>query len=178
MNEPTKNYKKKISNIFRNRNLLVLDVLIVVMAYFGSFILVHDVFESMQLMLANVGTIAVSAVVFVLSMYVFGTYRTMWVLSGTWDYIRLICACAAASAVGMVFNLILRPELYFKLSLCAFVAASTMMVFLRICVRGIHHIYTAKATSTEEQKRLMIVGAGTSAAMLMKDISSLKMFRD
>lgn len=172
MNEPTKNYKKKISNIFRNRNLLVLDVLIVVMAYFGSFILVHDVFESMQLMLANVGTIAVSAVVFVLSMYVFGTYRTMWVLSGTWDYIRLICACAAASAVGMVFNLILRPELYFKLSLCAFVAASTMMVFLRICVRGIHHIYTAKATSTEEQKRLMIVGAGTSAAMLMKDISS------
>ena len=87
MNEPTKNYKKKISNIFRNRNLLVLDVLIVVMAYFGSFILVHDVFESMQLMLANVGTIAVSAVVFVLSMYVFGTYRTMWVLSGTWDYI-------------------------------------------------------------------------------------------
>ena len=172
MNEPTKNYKKKISNIFRNRNLLVLDVLIVVMAYFGSFILVHDVFESMQLMLANVGTIAVSAVVFVLSMYVFGTYRTMWVLSGTWDYIRLICACAAASAVGMVFNLILRPELYFKLSLCAFVAASTMMVFLRICVRGIHHIYTAKATTTEEQKRLMIVGAGTSAAMLMKDISS------
>lgn len=172
MNEPTKNYKKKISNIFRNRNLLVLDVLIVVMAYFGSFILVHDVFESMQLMLANVGTIAVSAVVFVLSMYVFGTYRTMWVLSGTWDYIRLICACAAASAVGMVFNLILRPELYFKLSLCVFVTASTMMVFLRICVRGIHHIYTAKATSTEEQKRLMIVGAGTSAAMLMKDISS------
>ena len=80
MNEPTKNYKKKISNIFRNRNLLVLDVLIVVMAYFGSFILVHDVFESMQLMLANVGTIAVSAVVFVLGAVVFKKNQDKFVL--------------------------------------------------------------------------------------------------
>lgn len=172
INKPAENYKKRIGAIFRNRHLLVLDILIVVAAYFCAFILIYDIFESMHLMLANIESIAVSAAAFVLSMYVFGTYRTMWVLSGTWDYIRVIGACAAASVAGMAFNLIFRPELYFKLSACAFMLASTMMVFLRICVRGIHHIYTARMTATGEPKRLMIVGAGTSAAMLMKDISS------
>lgn len=172
VNKPTGNYKKRIGEIFRNRYLLVLDVLIVIAAYFCTFILIHDIYESMHLMLDNIGSIAVSMAAFVLLMYICGAYRTMWVFSGTWDYIRVIGACAAASAIGMAFNLIFAPELYFKLSVCALMLASLMIVFLRICVRGIYHIYAARMTATGEPKRLMIVGAGSSAAMLMKDISS------
>lgn len=171
-NRPTENYKKRIGSIFRNRHLLILDVLIVVVSYFCTFMLIHNIYESMQLMFANVESIVLSAAAFVLSMYVFGTYRTMWVLSGTQDYIKVIGACAAASAVGMALNLIFYPELYFKFSACTFMLSSLMIVFLRICVRGIYHIYTARVTAMGEPKRLMIVGAGNSAAMLMKDISS------
>ncbi len=166
------NYKRTISGIFRNRNLLILDVLFIVIAYFLVTMMIHNIYETTNIMLENAFAVLFAIIAFVCVIFVSSMYRIVWVLGGTRDYIKLIAACVIASVLSVTFNMFFYKTFYFKLSVCATAAASAMIIGMRMAVRAIHNIYAARVTAGAEQKRLMIVGAGSSAAILLKDIAN------
>lgn len=171
-NHTNTNYKQTISGIFRNRNLLCLDVLFVIAAYFFTVLMINDIYDTVDIILKNIFAVGFSVVMYIGAMRVFNLYRIMWVFAGTKDYIRLVESCAAASALSVVFNIMLYPAFYLKVSVCAAMLASMLIIALRMGVRALHTLYSARATSSKNKKRLMIIGAGTSAALILKDMAS------
>ena len=93
--------------VFRNRSLLVSDVLIIAVAYFITYFLASANWTStfhMFIRPISLVTMGVSVVILIVSMYFAGIYRTMWVHSGTYDYIRIIKVCAFASLVVVAID--------------------------------------------------------------------------
>ena len=167
------NYKRKVGSIFRNRNLLVLDVLIVFVSYFMTTLLIHNIYDTMEIFLQNIIAVGFAAAVFIAALFAFNMYRIMWVFAGTRDYGKLGIACAVACIPSIAFNeMFYRTFFFFKLSFFAVVIASMLIIALRMIVRAIHTMYSARMTADKNSKRLMIVGAGTSAALILRDIAS------
>lgn len=167
------NYKRTISGIFRNRNLLILDVAIVIVSYFIITLLIHNIYDTVNIVMQNVFAVGFTAAMFIGSLLALKMYRIMWVFAGTKDYVRLASSCALACIPSIIFNLVFyRAYFYFKVSVCAVVTVSLLIIALRMAVRGIHTIYSARMTMDKNSKRLMIVGAGTSAALVLKDMAS------
>lgn len=167
------NYKSTISGIFRNRSLLILDVFIVAVSYFLITLLIHNIYQTAAIMVQNIFAIVFTAAMFVGILFLLNLYRIMWVFAGTKDYVRLALGCAAASVLSLIFNMIFyKAYFYFKVSVCTVIIASLLIIVLRMCVRGIHTLYSAKMTADKNSRRLMIVGAGTSAALILKDMVS------
>ena len=167
------NYKRKISGIFRNRNLLVLDVMIVMVSYFMTTLLIHNIYDTVEIFLKCIFAVGFSVSVFVASLLGLNLYRIMWVFAGARDYSRLVIACVIASVLSVLFNsFFYRYYFYIKMSICAVGMASFLIIALRLAVRGIHTLYSARMTGDRNSKRLMIVGAGTSAALILRDIAS------
>lgn len=167
------NYKGTISGIFRNRNLLILDIIIVIVSYFMTTLLIHNIYDTVDIMLQNIFAVGCTVVVFAGTLFFFKLYRIMWVFAGTKDYIRLASGCIVAAVLSVVFNLLFyKTYFYFKVSVCAVAMMSLLIIALRMCVRGVHTIYSAKMTADKNSRRLMIVGAGTSASLLLRDMAS------
>ena len=106
------NAKKSTSSamrIFRNRHLLVADVLIILACYFLSILMVYNIYETAAMFVGNILSFIFTSAVFVVCLYLFGLYTTMWVHSGTRDYIRMVEACIIASLVSVLGNVLIFP---------------------------------------------------------------------
>ncbi|MGN0181476.1 MAG: polysaccharide biosynthesis protein, partial [Candidatus Ornithomonoglobus sp.] len=101
-----------------------------------------------------------------------GLYKIMWVHSGTKDYLHLTAGCVAASIISMLINMFVFRELYFKIDICAVIMISIGIIGLRMSVRCVNNLYMGHITSGNNRKRLMIVGAGSSATIVLKDIDN------
>ncbi|MBQ3426736.1 MAG: polysaccharide biosynthesis protein [Clostridia bacterium] len=142
-------------------------------SYFVMTLLIHNIYETTEIFIHNIIAVGFTILVFVGTLFVFNMYRIMWVFAGTKDYIKLCFACVCAACPSMAFNMLFyRTTFYFKLSMLALVLASMLIIILRMSVRAIHTIYSAKMTADKNSKRLMIVGAGTSASLILRDIAS------
>ncbi|MGM9936626.1 MAG: polysaccharide biosynthesis protein [Candidatus Ornithomonoglobus sp.] len=158
--------------IFRNRNLLVADVVLVVLSYFISVMLINNIYDTLGVIAANIPSLVVSVLSFVIVLYAMGLYKIMWVHSGTRDYLHLAAGCAAASIISMLINIFVFRELYFKIDICAAIMMSIGIIGLRMSVRCVNNLYMGHITSGNNRKRLMIVGAGSSATIVLKDIDN------
>ena len=166
-------YKLRINGIFRNRLLLVLDIITVMASYFVITLLIHNIYDTTEIFLKNIAAVGFSVLMFVGALCVFSIYWIMWIFAGTRDYIKLTVACIMASLPSLVFNeLFCRETFFLKLSVFALGTASIMIIVIRMGVRAIYTLYSAKMTASKNSKRLMIAGAGTSAALVLKDIAN------
>ena len=166
-------FKRKFA--FRNRNLLVSDVLIIAVAYFITYFLASANWTStfhMFIRPISLVTMGVSVVILIVSMYFAGIYRTMWVHSGTYDYIRIIKVCAIASLVVVAIDVMFIKNVTVKICICALALSSAGILFMRMLCRAAYNLYRGSKIDIKNRKRLMIVGAGTSAAFFMKDLYS------
>lgn len=171
-NKKVRNYKTAVSRFFPNRVLLMLDIIIIIASYFGTFLVVADIFHVMPMILENIEMIIAAVVVFAVCLYLCGIYRIMWVLSGTKDFVKLVKACILSDVIVFSINYILGRGVYMRLMACVLIIISTLIIVLRLTVRGIHNLYSEIATTDSRKKRLMIIGAGNSASILMRDIAS------
>ena len=158
-----------LKRLFRNRHLFLADILIIALAYFVSFLLTLDMFETARYFVKNFSSVSSSAAIFVLTLYIFGIYSTMWIHSGTKDYIRAGNACIIASVISAVVNIFVF-KLHFKYAICAMICTTLGLVIMRMGVRAVYNLYRERISGGGNHKRLMIVGAGSSAAILMKDV--------
>lgn len=158
-----------LKRFFRNRNLLLGDIIIVALSYFLTFLLRLDAFESVNYFAKNFGAVSASAMFFVVVLYIFGIYTTMWIHSGTKDYIRAANACVTSSVFSAVASIFIF-KLHYKYAICAVVCATLGVVISRMGVRAVYNLYRERMRGEGNRKRLMIVGAGSSASILMKDV--------
>lgn len=177
--EPQVKTKTKKPTLLRNRYLVIIDIFVIIFSYFAILYLAND----FDFMLASESLFDGNKIIFLLIllvtnlliMYLFDVYSTMWIYAGTRDYIRLL-RTNAMSALLVVFACMLlftKKDVHPKVYIAASVLVAFSTVFTRMAVRGINNIVRGQRTSSDgNDKRLMIVGAGISAAIVLKDIYS------
>lgn len=160
--------------IFRNRYLIVLDIITIIISYFAILFLVKDfsIKSATQLLFAkgNLWAIGITVAVYLLVLYLFDVYSTMWVYAGTRDYVRMLRTSAIAAFVTIILCLFI-TNIHPKIYIASSILTTVLIVFMRMCVRGVNNLIRGRQTRDENgSKRLMIVGAGVSAAVFLKDI--------
>lgn len=154
----------------RNRYLCFVDFLFVPVAYMIALLLIYNIYNVFDIMLSGIPAILITDAVFIMLNYLLGTYTVMWIYGGTKDYVRVILACAAASVLSGAINLIVFPQFYLKISFCVMLLSSVEYVGFRMAIRAIHNIYNSTPSSGTKRKRMLIVGAGSSATIVMRDM--------
>ncbi len=162
--------------MFRNRYLILLDIIAIIVSYFGILFLAKDfnILSAAQLLFIerNMIAIVIAMTSYLLTLYLFDVYSTMWVYAGTRDYVRLLRTNIIGAFITIILCMLI-TDVHPKIYIAATIFASFMIVFARMAVRGINNLFRGQHKETGvNAKRLMIVGAGVSAAIVLKDIYS------
>lgn len=166
-------------NAIRNRYLLVFDFVFAIIAYIISaeLIFAGNAFGENAINIFNFNTILMTlstAVIFVIVLYVFDIYRTMWTFGCTNDYLKLISACITSSVCSVVMAELAFDVEYHRIPLIAAVTESIVVIASRMSLRAGYSLYkesrSEKLTDKNLAKKLLIIGAGTAGMRLLKDI--------
>ena len=166
--------EQNIGSVIRNRYLFIFDIFIIIFAFFVTGLLVQDVYDVVYNMLQNFVGIIVTVILYVALLYVARLYNTLWIHAGTKDYIRLAQMCLLAGSLAVLIDRWILHEFYFKYLVCAVGIASIGIAGLRMLIRVLNELYRDRITSVGDKTTVLIVGAGSAASMMIKDISNNK----
>ncbi len=174
----------KDSKIFRNRVVFIFDLLGAIVFYFGSVLFVLG-FNRATVNAANYFPIALSVIVSLFGTYFLsGVYRILWVFGGSKDYIKLCLSSIVGGVIAMLITLLLRyafADAYTNqirkiLRVCFLMVCSTCIysvfirMFIRVLIKLPHPKHESKDDTEEPLQKVLIVGAGAAATMLIKDL--------
>lgn len=171
--------------MFRNRFLLIIDAILIFMAYIGSIMLVTLVdIEQFYIFLYSTMTIlALDVMILFFCNWRFGIYSTLWIYGGLKDYFNLIKANFISTAISIVVTLVIRasteltPQPVFPLTeekIIIFIAfmniVALLFMFLLRLTACVYHNRTRIMRRRNDGKRLLIYGAGSAAMTFMHDL--------
>ncbi len=166
------NAKVKKYPTIRNRHFIMFDILIVVLSYVVSVFLVYNKSNYIDTIIKGQMTILFSLVVFIAVMMIFGIYTVMWIHAGTKDYIRIIKACVVSDIILACVGAFVLKEISIRVEFFALVVANVCFLMIRMLARGLHDLSVDETKLNDpSKKRLLIVGAGNAATIMLKDLT-------
>ncbi len=173
--KPTAKIKAKY-NLFRNRILLFLDAFFVMLAYFVTPIIIDGVDHAVRVITTYYTTPLATIFILLCVFYFTKIYTVLWVHARVKDYVRLVLSGLIASVIVMIVNVFMVDMDYTsygpKQTICAMFITIVGTVFSRMFAYAIYSFYRERqhASSVQNKKRLLIVGAGNAAMIMLKDL--------
>ncbi len=163
----------------RNRYLLILDILGFCITYIFTIVLATEPSRYLWLAELFILPFAISCAVFVTVSWFCGIYRIMWRYCAVSDGIRLLKAEISSFIITIAVFLIYQEFVlgsissgYMKFSACFGFLSVCSVIFIRACVFMLYRYMKYKTSQSDEKaKRLLIVGAGYSANLIIHDIA-------
>ncbi|PKO18246.1 MAG: polysaccharide biosynthesis protein [Chloroflexi bacterium HGW-Chloroflexi-10] len=163
---------------FRNKYVLLLDIVLIFVAVLGSYALRFELGPLFfQYISSAIWMVAVSLVIKPLIYYWFGLYRRMWMYASVQELKLIIIAVTAASvAVSAVMVGLLSVNVFRGFPRAVLVLdwiLSLMMVGgLRFSLRviGDNLVVGSAPIRTHGSRRLLIVGAGDAGALVVREL--------
>ena len=155
----------------KNRYLMMFDLILVFLSFLFSSVTVYGISEMITIISENHAGIIVSMFIYAASLYIFGIYQILWIYGSTRDYLKMTSACAVASFIVAVFALAFFKNVSFGFIINSVFLSCVSIIGIRMIFRASHNISTRNyRAEADSGKRLLIVGAGSAATMLVKDI--------
>ncbi len=101
-------------------------------------------------------------------------YSTMWSVAGAWEVIRIVGACSLASLIQIAGMVLLEnrvPRSYFVLCFAVLCVEELIIRFSHRALLSLSRTRRNRKTA-QENKRVMIVGAGTSGAVILREMNT------
>lgn len=163
-----------LNKLFRNRYLLLMDVLLSVLAYAIVIILMFPVASFGAYFIDSLPSIALTVCVFASILFIFDMYNVYWMYASIKEYLKLLTACVTAGTVSMLVDIFLLHSalIYPKFCLAAKFAVMFLILALRFSIRVLQKL--SNVSADKEGKRVLVIGAGQLCAMLLRDIRDNK----
>jgi len=153
----------------RNRYLFIMDFILCYIAYMAVHVVVFPLSGCWGHFSGSINVIVLTSMLYSAILCLFKTYSTDWRYASVKEYLLLIFGCCIAAAASLLTALAIHnPYVYLKLNLAANLGIMAMICSLRICVRAAHRLVAFPNKS--KSKRILIIGAGRLAVMLLRDI--------
>ena len=166
--------KKKFSlkKSIRNRHFFVLDFLSIFVAYFIAYGFIDHISKGIEFIASHYVQVFGTAILFVALLYFVGIYSVMWVYSGTKDYLYLSVACVISAILSTLLHLALYNASLLKITVLATVMIGFWIVGSRMGMRAWYRLDKERAflSGNHPKKRLLIVGAGEAASIVLRDM--------
>lgn len=165
----------KLMKKYRNSVLRVMDIAIVIIAYFLVYYFKNETFiiKSDAILKIMLDTIIISIFVYQIILNLFNVYKNITRYEGGKDYFKYgfiaILCCFIVSMLQMIFGIkIMGP----KSNILAAVFVSVMMISYRLLIRIILTTHFTDGIEKNIKKNLLIIGAGSAARDIIKTIKS------
>lgn len=155
--------------------LVLLDIIIIVIAYISLQIFIRDTFRLDKLVIEQlIRTIIVSIILYQLIFYIFKLYKNITRYESGKDYLEYILACVLSglcvSLINILFNLNL---LGIKHNIVTSLIIAMGIVGYRIIARAIlTEEKPEKKEEKQDKKNLLIIGAGLATRDIIKSIKT------
>lgn len=112
--------------------------------------------------------------IYLVFFYLFKLYKNLWSYAGTYEFLIVIISCLLANITFIVLNVFI--DLNIELSACflggifSIFLEGGLRILIRIYERYIRDHEYFKRIDNKELKRVMIIGAGTAGAMVVKEM--------
>ncbi|MBE5819579.1 MAG: polysaccharide biosynthesis protein [Clostridiales bacterium] len=155
--------------------LFLMDILVICAAYMVSSFLVADV----KVLLSNdyrdliANTILVSLIIYEIVFNLFNVYKNITRYENGKDYIIYIIISLLSGALVFLSGLIFRlPILGFRQIILSTILIAVSIVSYRVVIRFILTALSHARGEVEEQKNLLIIGAGEAAREIIKTVKT------
>ena len=156
----------------RNRHILITDILFCIIAYMLAIVIVFPIASLREHLMASITLVLSTAAIYVLVAAFFGVYRMDWVYAGAKEYFCLIISFGISVILSVFAGIILGGSVYPKLNIAANFFTIAFMCFVRFAIRL---LYRGNILAVKKKgKRVLVIGAGRLAVMLLRDISENK----
>ena len=160
----------KCIKTIRNRHLFVLDFFLAIITYAAMIISIFPLANFDYFMLGGISMILTTSIIHCLCFIFFSIYNIDWINATHKDYITLLTACAVASLISIVLDELFPSSVFFlKFNVVVNIGINSFLCSSRFAIRIIHK--TIADLKRDKGKRILIIGAGRLAVMLMRDIA-------
>ena len=154
----------------RNRHLFITDFFLAILTYAAMIISIFPLASFKYFMFGGFSMILITSVIHCLCMMFFSVYNIDWVNAAHKDYLTLLTACTVASLISVIVDEFFDSSVFFlKFNIVVNIGISGFLCGLRFAIRIIYK--TIVEFKREKGKRILIIGAGRLAVMLMRDIA-------
>jgi len=167
--------KNKVT--LRNRYILLLDIVVIAAAVFGSYAVRFELGEAFFFFLPSAyWMVGVALLIKPLVFYFFGLYKRMWSYASVQDLKIIIFAVSASSVlVSLVMVLLAAAKAFTGFSRGILIIDWLLTLFLVGGVRFIFRIVAESQNSfssglRKSNKRTLVIGAGDAGAMVVKEL--------
>ncbi|HBW13318.1 MAG TPA: nucleoside-diphosphate sugar epimerase [Proteiniclasticum sp.] len=162
---------RKYKRIF----ILMADVLLI----FLSFVMANMLLHEFRVPLIDQGTFSFYGIViplsYVLIFYAFGLYQSLWTVAGYYDYRNVVMANVISGLTVnllsiLLFNGLISISVIIMGSIMALTGTLAVRMYFRIYRRLLLEKLPRKGGVHSGLKKVLIIGAGQAAAMIIKEI--------
>ena len=161
------------NKIIRNRVLIIADILMCMLAYLFVLTIRFNYTEVFSNFVQGISFIVFNAVLYCVALYAFAVYKVNWIYAGSKDYGKLLSGCIITAVVMVIVGISLYDSYYFKLNIAANFTTVTLICAIRFAIRLFYKINITQRKNNG--KNVLIVGAGSLAVMLLRDIQENSM---
>ncbi len=166
----------------RNRMIFLFDILAAAIIYMASILFVCGLHQGTLNVYNFLPVAFTTALSICVVFYMGGVYRVLWQYAATRDYVRISTCALIGVSLSMVLTLVVRytmPHRYssdvrdaFRITFLMGASMSVASVGIRMLIRvfsrmPVHHEHSS---NDENKKKILIVGAGVAASMLIRDM--------
>lgn len=112
-------------------------------------------------------------VITIIVFFLFHMYSTMWSVAGIREVAHIIAACGLSSLIQLAGMILLQHQVPRSYYIICFVALCAFEVAIRLSYRIGKTLYSSN-TLEKNGKRIIIVGAGTSGSVILKEMITSK----
>lgn len=153
--------------------LVVADILsICIASFFGLFIRFDLNINRIPVEYSNAALsyLPFYIMITILLFFLFHMYSTMWSVAGTREAIRIVGACGLTTLIQTTGMTLLEHKVPRSFYIICFIALCIEVGITRFSYRIAQSLSSVNFRVPQNTKRIMIIGAGTSGAMILKEM--------
>jgi FlaA1/EpsC-like NDP-sugar epimerase len=156
---------------YKKLMLFIVDVLIILVSYILALLLRFDFNIPLEIQGVLQEKLPVIFIIYLLLFYFLGMYRNLWTVAGLEEYMNIVFSNILASAIILFFGYFIGERLPGSI----IIISSTIILLGTLGFRILFRIYRRlgagpKNKSSEGYKKVLIIGAGDAAALIIKEI--------
>ncbi|MBU3213947.1 polysaccharide biosynthesis protein [Clostridium estertheticum] len=164
----------KVLGKWKKPILMLSDAVLINLAYILAFFFIYN-YKNFRFYSSSYKEIAlIVTVIYITCFYIFKLYESLWRYASIDEFMLIIGACLTSNIVMIVFVRIIGHPFAYGVSIIACAFSIIFIVGLRMSFRvyGRFESMVNCNASKIVQSRVMIIGAGSAAAMVIKEMKS------
>ncbi len=162
---------QSLSKGIRNRYMFLFDIMMCLISYMFAVIAIYSIFSLPYFLHSGLNLIALTTLTYVAVLFIFGIYRINWIYAGAKEYLLLIGSTVLSCILSFIAGLFISSNIIFpKLNLLSNSTIIVMILGIRFVIRLFYNIIQMRHHTSG--KRTLVIGAGSLAVMLLRDISN------